>query len=68
MAQRKTRTTAPATKAQIERGCTSKAIYYTLAQAKAVALNLRAINRVPVYPYACSYCDNYHIGHQPGEE
>lgn len=53
----------PATPAQIQRGCTSKAAYYSWAQARAVALNIRATQRIPVYAYECRFCGNFHLGH-----
>jgi uncharacterized membrane protein YgcG len=54
----------PPTEQQIEKGCTSKQIYYSESQAHAVALTIRSTRGVNVYPYACKYCENWHIGHR----
>lgn len=48
-----------------EKGCLSKETYYSQEQADGVALNIRASGQDKnVYPYACQFCSNYHIGHQ----
>jgi len=48
----------------VEKGCTSKQIYYTKKDADNAALMVRTRGQRNVYPYECLYDTHWHIGHK----
>ena len=46
----------------VERGCTSKALFITRAEAKSSSRRNRRDDG-SVRPYRCRYCDGWHLGH-----
>lgn len=48
---------------QVERGCTSKALFVSRGEARTSARRHRQ-NDGSLHPYHCRYCDWWHLGHR----
>jgi hypothetical protein len=46
----------------VERGCTSKAMYVSRGEAKALVRHSRRMDG-QVKPYHCRHCSGWHLGH-----
>jgi hypothetical protein len=47
----------------VERGCRSKQVYLTKAQAKQIAHGMSRRHRDAFHLYACPHCRYWHVGH-----
>jgi hypothetical protein len=47
----------------IERGCLSKQVYLSKAQAKAISRSMSSRHREALHIYACPSCRYWHVGH-----
>ncbi len=47
----------------VDRGCRSKQVYLTKAQAKAISRSMSARHREALHIYSCPSCRYWHVGH-----